>query len=44
MSVSLIYFRGLGVENVGGSRSLVRGVMLELDGGRLGWDHSEAEG
>ena len=35
MSVSLIYLRGLGAENVGGSRSWVRGVILELDGGRL---------
>ena len=37
MSVSLIYLRGLGVEDVGGSRSWVGGVVLELDGGRLSW-------
>ena len=35
MSVSLIYLRGLGVEDVRGSRSWVRGVVLESDGGRL---------
>ena len=44
MSVSLIYLRELGVENVGGSWSWVGGVILELDGGRLSWDHSENEG
>ena len=44
MSVSLIYFGGSGAENVRGGWSLVRGVVLELDGGRLGWDHSEDEG
>ena len=35
MSVSLVYLRGLGVESVRGSQSWVRGVILELDGGRL---------
>ena len=40
----LIYFRGLGTECVRGGQSWVGGVILELDGGRLGWDHSEAEG
>ena len=35
MSVSLIYLRGSGAENVRGSRSWVGGVVLELDGGRL---------
>ena len=35
MSVSLIYFRGSGAEDVRGSRSWVGGVILELDGGRL---------
>ena len=44
MSVSLIYFRGSGVENVGGGQSWVGGVILELEGGRLSWDHSEDEG
>ena len=43
MSVSLIYLGGLGVENVRGGQSLVRGVVLESDGGRLGWDRSEDE-
>ena len=37
MSVSLIYLRELGVEDVGGSRSWVRGVILESDRGRLSW-------
>ena len=37
MSVSLIYLRGLGVEEVSDSRSWVRGVILESDGGRLSW-------
>ena len=35
MSVSLIYLRGSGVEDVRDSWSWVRGVVLELDGGRL---------
>ena len=35
MSVSLIYLRGLGAENVRGGWSWVRGIVLELDGGRL---------
>ena len=35
MSVSLIYLRGSEAEDVGGSRSWVGGVVLELDGGRL---------
>ena len=34
---ALIYLRGLGAESVGGSRSWVGGVVLELDGGRLSW-------
>ena len=33
--MSLIYLRGLGAEDVGGSQSWVRGVILELDRGRL---------
>ena len=33
--VSLIYLRGSGVEDVRDSWSWVRGVVLELDGGRL---------
>ena len=37
MSVSLIYLRGSGAEDVGGSWSWVRGVILESDGGRLSW-------
>ena len=37
MSVSLIYLRGSGVENVRGGWSWVRGVILESDGGRLSW-------
>ena len=37
MSVSLIYLRGLGAEDVRGGWSWVRGVVLELDGGRLSW-------
>ena len=37
MSVSLIYLRGLGVEDIRGSWSWVGGVILELDGGRLSW-------
>ena len=40
----LIYLGGLGVENVRGGQSLVRGVILELDRGRLGRDCSEDEG
>ena len=43
MSVSLIYLGGLGAENVRGGQSLVRGVILESDGGRLGQGHSEDE-
>ena len=35
--LSLIYLRGLGAEDVRGSRSWVRGVILESDGGRLSW-------
>ena len=35
MSVSLIYLRGSGAEDVGGSWSWVRGVILESDRGRL---------
>ena len=35
--LSLIYFRGSGMECVGGGQSLVRGVILELGGGRLSW-------
>ena len=42
--MSLIYLRGSGAENVGGGQSWVRGDILELDGGRLIWDHSEDEG
>ena len=42
--MSLIYFRGLGVESVGGGQSCVGGVVLELDGGRLSWNCSEDEG
>ena len=37
MSVSLIYLRGSGAEDVRGSRNWVRGVVLESDGGRLSW-------
>ena len=37
----LIYLGGSGAENVGSSQSLVRGVVLELGRGRLGWDCSE---
>ena len=37
MSVSLIYLRGSGAEDVGGSQSWVGGVILELDRGRLSW-------
>ena len=37
MPVSLIYLRGSEVKDVRGSRSLVRGVILESDGGRLSW-------
>ena len=44
MSVSLIYLGGLGAENVGGGQSWVRGIVLELDGGRLSWGCSEDEG
>ena len=33
--LNLIYFRGSEMECVGGGRSLVRGVILELGGGRL---------
>ena len=44
MSVSLIYLRGSRTENVGGGQSWVRGVILELDEGRLSWGHSEDEG
>ena len=43
MSVSLIYLRGSGVEDVGGGQSWVRGVVLESDRGRLKLDHSEDE-
>ena len=35
MSVSLIYLRGLGAEDVGGGQSWVGGVVLESNGGRL---------
>ena len=35
MSVSLIYLRGSGAEDVRGGQSWVRGVILELNGGRL---------
>ena len=35
MSVSLISLRGSEAEDVGGSWSWVRGVVLESDGGRL---------
>ena len=35
MSVSLIYLRQLEAEDVRGSQSWVRGIILELDGGRL---------
>ena len=42
--MSLIYLRGLGVENVGGGQSWVGGVVLVLDEGRLSWGHSEDEG
>ena len=35
MPVSLIYLRGLEAEDVRGSWSLVGGVVLESDGGRL---------
>ena len=41
MSVSLIYLGGLGAEDVGGGWSWVRGVELELDGGRLSRGCSE---
>ena len=40
-SVSLIYLR---MQNVGGGRSWVRGVILGSDGGRLSQGHSEDEG
>ena len=43
MSVSLICLRGLGAEDVGGGRSWVGGVILELDGRRLKLDCSEDE-
>ena len=36
--------RRVRAEDVGGGRSWVGGVVLELDGGRLSWDHSEDEG
>ena len=42
--MSLIYFKGLGAENVGGGQSWVGGVVLESDRWRLGQDHSEDEG
>ena len=42
--MSLIYLRGSGAENVGGGWSLVGGVVLESDGGRLSQDRSEDEG
>ena len=42
-SVSLIYLRGLRAENVRGGRGWVRGVILESEGGRLSWGHSEDE-
>ena len=43
MSVSLISLRGSGVEDAGGGRSWVGGVVLESDGRRLKSDHSEDE-
>ena len=41
MPMSLIYLRGLGVENAGGGWSWVRGVVRESDGGGLSRGHSE---
>ena len=41
MSVSLIYLGGSGADDVGGGRSWVRGVILELDGRRLRSDCGE---
>ena len=43
MSVSLIYLRGSGVEDVRGGQNRVGGVKLESDGGRISWDCSEDE-
>ena len=43
MSVSLIYFRGSGAEDVRDSRSWVGGVVLVLDGRGLRLDCSEDE-
>ena len=42
--MSLIYLGGSGAENVRGGQGLVGGIVLESDGGRLGWDLSEDEG
>ena len=39
--MSLICLGGLGAEDVGGGRSLVRSVILESDGGRLKSDCGE---
>ena len=42
--MSLIYLGGSGAENVEGGWSLVRGIILESDRGRLGQDCSGDEG